>query len=138
MAEKIGIQRMIVVQASIYAPINAITQFGLHRARGVVIIDDNFDQSALQRLHQQGVRGVWFNMNGTPVERLEAQSRRLAPLGWHIQVYADGPKLLEIGSLLTKPPVEVVIDHCGSVKAAPGTVHRQFQALLQLPDSGRA
>jgi predicted TIM-barrel fold metal-dependent hydrolase len=64
--------------------------------------------------------------------------RRVAPLGWHIQIYADGETLQDIAPLLAKLPVEVVIDHCGGVKAALGVQHPQFQALLRLLDSGRA
>ena len=146
LAETVGLQRMVVVQASIYGTDNAVTldaisQFGLHRARGVAVIDDSFDEAALRRLHAQGIRGVRFNMvsgNGTPEDQLEALSRRVAPLGWHIQIYADGAKMLEIGSLLARLPVEVVIDHCGGVKAGLGVEHPQFQALLRLMDSGRA
>jgi predicted TIM-barrel fold metal-dependent hydrolase len=145
-AETLGIQRMVVVQASIYGTDNAVTldaiaKFGLHRARGVAVIDDSFDDAALRRMHEQGIRGLRFNMvsgNGTPQDQLVALARRLVPLGWHIQVYADGPKMLEIGSMLGRLPVEVVIDHCGGVKAALGTSHPQFQALLRLLDSGRA
>jgi predicted TIM-barrel fold metal-dependent hydrolase len=146
MAETVGLQRMVVVQASIYGTDNAVTldavaQFGLHRARGVAVIDDSFDDAALRRMHEQGIRGVRFNMvsgNGTPDDQLEALARRVAPLGWHIQIYADGPKLLAIGGLLARMPVEVVIDHCGGVKAGLGVQHEQFQALLRLLDSGRA
>jgi predicted TIM-barrel fold metal-dependent hydrolase len=145
-AEALGIERMVVVQASIYGTDNAVTldaisQFGPHRARGVAVIDDSFDAAALKRLHDRGIRGVRFNMvsgNGTPEDQLEALARRVAPLCWHIQIYADGAKMLEIGELLARLPVEVVIDHCGGVKAALGTDHPQFQALLRLLDSGRA
>ncbi|WP_428486953.1 amidohydrolase family protein [Rhodopila sp.] len=146
LAATLGIQRMVVVQASIYGTDNAVTldaiaQFGLHRARGVAVIDDSFDDAALRRLHEQGIRGVRFNMvsgNGTPEDQLQALVRRVAPLGWHIQIYADGPKMREIGPMLAKLPVAVVIDHCGGVKAALGTDHPQFQALLRLLDSGRS
>jgi predicted TIM-barrel fold metal-dependent hydrolase len=146
LAETIGIERMVVVQASIYGTDNAVTldaisQFGLNRARGVAVIDDSFDEAALKRLHGQGIRGVRFNMvsgNGTPEDQLEALARRVAPLGWHIQVYADGAKLQELGPLLARLPVEVVIDHCGGVEAAAGLGHPQFQALLRLLDTGRA
>lgn len=146
MAETVGLQRMVVVQASIYgtdnaATLDAIQQFGPHRARGVAVIDDSFDDAALRRLHDQGIRGVRFNMvsgNGTPEDQLEALARRVAPLDWHIQIYADGEKMLEIGDLLARLPVEVVIDHCGGVKAGLGVAHPQFQALLRLMDSGRA
>jgi predicted TIM-barrel fold metal-dependent hydrolase len=146
MAAKVGIERMVVVQASVYGTKNEVTldavrQFGLHRARAVAVIDDSFDKAALQRMHDDGVRGVRFNMvsgNGTPEDQLEALARRIAPLGWHIQIYADGDKLAEIAPQLTKLPVEIVIDHLGGVKAALGTAHPQFQTLLRLLDSGRA
>lgn len=146
MAETLGLQRMVVVQASVSGTDNAVTldairQFGLHRARGVAVIDDSFDDAALRSLHDQGIRGVRFNMvsgNGTPEDQLEALARRVAPLGWHIQIYADGDKMLAIAPLLARLPVQVVIDHCGGVMAALGTRHPQFQALLRLMDSGRA
>jgi predicted TIM-barrel fold metal-dependent hydrolase len=146
MAETLGLQRMVVVQASVSGTDNAVTldairQFGLHRARGVAVIDDSFDDGALRRLHDQGIRGVRFSMvsgNGTPEDQLEALARRVAPLGWHIQIYADGDKMLAIAPLLAHLPVQVVIDHCGGVMAALGTRHPQFQALLRLMDSGRA
>ena len=145
MADTVGIGRMVVVQASVYGTQNEVTldavqQFGLHRARAVVVIDDSIDDAALRRMHERGVRGVRFNMvsgNGTPEEQLDALARRLAPLGWHIQIYAEGDKLAEIAPRLAKLPVDVVIDHCGGVKAALGTAHPQFQALLRLLDSGR-
>lgn len=146
MAEAVGIERMVVVQASVYGTRNEVTldavrQFGVHRARAVAVIDESFDEAALRRLHEDGVRGVRFNMvsgNGTPEDQLDALARRVAPLGWHIQVYADGPKLLEVAPKLAALPVEVVIDHSGGVMAALGTAHPQFQALLRLLDSGRA
>ena len=146
LAETVGLQRMVVVQASIYGTDNAVTldaigQFGLHRARGVAVIDDSFDDAALRELHEQGIRGVRFNMvsgNGTPTDQLEALARRIAPLGWHIQIYADGATMLAMGSMLVGLPVEVVIDHCGGAKAGLGVAHPQFQALQRLMDSGRA
>ena len=105
------------------------------------MIDDSFDDAALRRMHDSGVRGVRFNMvsgNGTPEDQLDALARRIAPLGWHIQIYAEGEKLAEVAPRLAKLPVDVVIDHSGGVKAALGTAHPQFQALLRLLDSGRA
>jgi predicted TIM-barrel fold metal-dependent hydrolase len=146
MADLVGIERMVVVQASVYGTQNDVTldavrQFGLHRARAVAVIDDGFDSRALQKLHDAGVRGVRFNMvsgNGTPEDQLDGLARRIAPLGWHIQIYADGEKLAEVAPRLVSLPVEIVIDHSGGVKAALGTDHPQFRALLRLLDSGRA
>jgi predicted TIM-barrel fold metal-dependent hydrolase len=88
-AETLGLQRMVVVQASIYGTDNAVTldangRFGLDRAQGVAVIDDGFDVAAPRRLQEQGIRGVRFNMvsgNGTPEDQREALARRVAPLG---------------------------------------------------------
>jgi predicted TIM-barrel fold metal-dependent hydrolase len=145
MADAVGIDRMVVVQASVYGTQNEVTldavrQFGLDRARAIVVIDDNVTETALRGMHERGARGVRFNMvsgNGTPEEQLDALARRLAPLGWHIQIYAEGDKLAEIAPRLARLPVDVVIDHMGGIKAALGTAHPQFQTLLRLLDSGR-
>ncbi len=146
MAEMLGIQRMVVVQASVSGTDNAVTidavrQFGQHRARAVAVIDDRFTDTELRRLHDAGVRGVRFNLssgNGTPIEQLETIAHRIAPLGWHIQVYTEGETLAEMAPALAKLPVEIVIDHCGGVKSRLGLEHPQFHALLGLLDSGNA
>jgi predicted TIM-barrel fold metal-dependent hydrolase len=146
MASVIGLERMVIVTPSPYGTDNRVTldaieRFGRHRAVGVAVIDDSFDDAALKRLADAGIRGLRFNLvsgNGTPVEQLQALARRIAPLGWHIQVYADGATLAGIAPELAKLPVDVVVDHIGGVKADLGIAHPQFQALLRLLDSGRA
>jgi predicted TIM-barrel fold metal-dependent hydrolase len=146
MAQRLGIQRMVVVQASVSGTDNAVTldavrRFGQHRARAVAVIDDRFTDAMLKQMHADGVRGVRFNLssgNGTPVEQLEPIARRLATFGWHIQVYIDGETMAELAPTLARLPVPVVIDHCGGVKAGLGLEHPQFRALLKLLDSGNA
>jgi predicted TIM-barrel fold metal-dependent hydrolase len=146
MAETVGIQRMVVVQASVSGTDNAVTldavrQFGQHRARAVAVIDAGFTDAMLKQMHAAGVRGVRFNLssgNGTPIEQLEPIARRLAPLGWHIQVYTEGETLAAMAPTLAGLPVPIVIDHCGGVKAGLGPRHPQFHALLGLLDSGNA
>jgi predicted TIM-barrel fold metal-dependent hydrolase len=145
LAGTVGLERMVVVQPSVYGTDNACTldavaQFGRHRAVAVVVIDQGFDAATLRRLDDAGVRGVRFNLvsgNGTPVEQLETVARRIAPLGWHMQVYAQGEQLEALAPILPTLPVEVVLDHMGGVRATLGTSHPQFQALLRLLWSGR-
>ncbi len=145
-AARLGIERMVVVQPSPYGTDNGVTldavrRFGPARARAVAVIDESFDHAALRRLHEGGVRGVRFNLvsgNGTPEDQLLALARRIAPLGWHVQVYAEGDKLHEMAPMLAQLPVDVVIDHIGGVRSALGTGHPQFQSLLRLLGTGRA
>ena len=146
MASLVGIERMVVVQASVSGTDNAVTldavrQFGQHRTRAVAVIDASFTEDMLKQLHDGGVRGVRFNLssgNGTPIQQLEPIARRIEPLGWHIQVYTEGETLAEMASALANLPVEIVIDHCGGVRAGLGLEHPQFRALLGLLDTGRA
>jgi predicted TIM-barrel fold metal-dependent hydrolase len=145
MAGALGLQRMVVVQASPYgtdnrATLEALRAFGPERARAVAVVDETFNTAALQVLADAGVRGVRFNLvsgNGAPEDQILALAKRIAPLGWHMQVYADGAKLAALAPVLAGLPVPVVIDHCGGVGAELGTAHPQFAALLRLLDTGR-
>jgi predicted TIM-barrel fold metal-dependent hydrolase len=88
----------------------------------------------------RGARGVRFNAvsgNGTPVEQLERLAERIAPLGWHVQLYAHGSALAELEPVLRRLPMPVVVDHMGGVKAAEGGVeHPGFRSLLRLLEGG--
>ena len=136
---------MVVVQPSIYGTDNACTldavaRFGRERAVAVAVIDETFDDAALRRLDEAGVRGVRFNLvsgNSTPLEQLEAVCRRIAPLGWHLQLYAEGEQVAALAPALLKLPVPVVLDHMGGVRTSLGAAHPQFIALLRLLRSER-
>jgi predicted TIM-barrel fold metal-dependent hydrolase len=144
MAGELGLQRMVIVQASPYgtdnrATLEAVRVFGAERTRAVAVVDDGFDDAALRALADAGVCGVRFNLvsgNGAPEDQIVAFAKRIAPLGWHMQIYADGDKLLALVPVLAALPVPVVIDHCGGVRAALGTAHPHFTALLRLLDTG--
>lgn len=140
MAEALGIGRMVIVQPSVYGTDNecsldAAERFGLDRARVVAVVDDSFDDAALRAMHARGTRGVRFNAvsgNGTPLDQLDTLARRIAPLGWHLQVYAEGHQLPDLAPRLAALPVPVVIDHMGGVRTAEGVNGAGFQALLRL------
>lgn len=145
-ARALGLTRMVVVQPSVYGTDNrctldAATRFGLDRARVIAVVDPGISDAALRALHDGGTRGLRFNLvsgNGAPLEALEAMARRIAPFGWHLQLYTSGAVLAEIAPRLVTLPVEVVIDHMGGVRASEGTDAPGFQALLRLLGSGRA
>jgi len=143
MAEKLGLTRAIVVQASVYGTDNAVTldavaQFGQEHARAVVVVDDTADLAAM---HAAGARGVRFNAvsgNGAPIEQLEALARRIAPLGWHIQIYSKGAAMLDLAPRLATLPVPVVLDHMAGAPAAEGPQGPVVEAALRLLETGQA
>lgn len=145
MCEAIGIERTVIVQPSIYGTDNAVTldaveALGRDRARAVVVVDEGFDIPALRAMAERGACGVRFNAvsgNGTPLAQLEALGRRLAELGWHLQLYAHPAEMLELEPVLARLPCPLVIDHMGGVKAdQQGADHPAFQALLRLLHGG--
>jgi predicted TIM-barrel fold metal-dependent hydrolase len=145
LAATLGIERMVVVQPSIYGTDNectldAVARFGKDRARAVVVIDDQATPHALRRMHEAGARGVRFNAvsgNGTPLEQLQTLARRIAPLGWHLQLYVHGEQLMALAPALPSLGLPIVIDHMGGVSTEKGVNHPEFRALLGLLQGGR-
>ncbi|MBI1396777.1 MAG: amidohydrolase family protein [Betaproteobacteria bacterium] len=145
MARTIGIERMVIVQASPYGMDNrcvldAIGPLGSDVTRGVAVVDGDVTDAELARMHEAGIRGIRFNTlsGGTRLEHLDLLARRIAPLGWHIQIWATAKMLRELSDRLVRLPVEIVIDHLGLVSPAGGTTDPDYRALLALLGSGRA
>jgi predicted TIM-barrel fold metal-dependent hydrolase len=107
------------------------------RLRGVAIVDDTFDDRALERLHAGGVRGVRFNfvrhLGGAPdMDVFNRVIPRLAPLGWHVVLHLDAPDIAALTPMVRALPVPFVIDHMGRVDAGLGPEQPALRALLEL------
>jgi predicted TIM-barrel fold metal-dependent hydrolase len=143
MASVLGLDRMVVVQPSSYGrdhscTFDTIDILGLHRTRGVALIDDTFDIAALREMHSRGICAARVNSvtpNSTGLDQLEAIARLIAPLGWHLEVYTDTEFFPPLTKTLLSLPVPVVIDHMGKFHVARGINGPGFQALLRLLDS---
>ncbi len=146
MAGTLGLTRRVVVQASVSGTDNAVTldavaQLGRADTRAVVVVEPDAPEARLREMAEQGAVGVRFNAvsgGGTPVEALEALAARIAPLGWHIQLFLSGRALVELAPLLARLPVPVVLDHMAGARAADGPDSPTMQAALRLLDTGRA
>lgn len=143
MANTLGLTRRVIVQASVYGIDNAVTldavaQLGRADSRAIVVVDD---ASPLQAMADAGAVGVRFNAvsgNGAPLDQLEALARRIAPLGWHIQLFLKGEALVEMAPRLAALPVPVVLDHMAGARAADGANSRAMDAACRLLDTGQA
>jgi predicted TIM-barrel fold metal-dependent hydrolase len=143
MQRRVGLNRTVLVQASGYgednrAMLDALARLGA-RARGVAVVRSDLPQAELEALHAAGVRGVRFNLATLPsrypgdrIQLIDAYARSLAPLGWHLQVFADAATLTALEPVLARCTVNVVIDHMGLPDAAAGIEQGGFQAVLRL------
>ena len=146
MASTLGIERMVVVQPSVYAldnrcTIDAVARFGKHRARGVVLLGSEVDDAELKRMDDAGVRGVrfiTFAAGGAPLDQLKTVAKRIAPLGWHIQMYVRPEHLLELAPTLRDLPVQFVFDHLGAIMADRNENDPALKEILKLLDAGKA
>ena len=145
MAKCIGLQRVVVVQPSCYGTDNACLVAVLHElggcARGVAVIAVATPPSALQALHDAGVRGVRLNAksignrDAAGLRRLMlATAEQVAPLGWHVQVYADLAVLAQVTDSIRAAAAPIVLDHMGGASAADGA--EALRPLLGLLSDG--
>jgi predicted TIM-barrel fold metal-dependent hydrolase len=136
-----GLQRALIVQPSVYGTDNRCMLESLDRmagaGRGIAVVDDTADEAALRVLHARGVRGLRVNVESAGVRNAAAVGRalsrwaeRIAPMGWHLQVYASLDTVAYAAPHLAGLPVPVVLDHFAMVPAT--TQHDDPRALVVL------
>jgi len=143
--KRIGTNRNVVVQPSTYGidnrvTLDAVAAFG-PQARAVVVVNDTISDAELKRMHEQGARGIRFNLaqtGATTPEMIEPLSKRVNELGWHIQINAAAAKIAEIMPILEKVPSPIVFDHLAHIPEPEGANHPLFAQVMKLIDKGRA
>jgi predicted TIM-barrel fold metal-dependent hydrolase len=141
----LGLARTVIVQPSVYGNDHRCTEDAIRRlgdrARGVAVVPPTIEEAELARLDGVGFRGTRLNLlhsgGGVPLEALETVAAKVAPLGWHVQIYAPPELLADALPRLLALPTDVVIDHLGQIDPAPGLQQPGFRAMLRLLESGR-
>jgi D-galactarolactone isomerase len=142
--KRVGTSRNVVVQPSTYGidnrvTLDAVAAFG-PQARAVVVVNDTISDAELKRMHEQGARGIRFNLaqaGATTPEMIEPLSKRVNELGWHIQINAAAAKIAEIMPILEKLPSPIVFDHLAHIPEPDGVSHPLFAQVRKLIDKGR-
>ena len=125
----IGIERAVVVQPSVHGLDNTATLDAIKNSagkfRGVGRIDDKTPKSELQRLHDNGIRGVRFNLLDRPrgnikLDVLDRCVENIVEFGWSVDLHIDMVNLLAQEKRIRNMPIPVVIDHIARVKPAEG------------------
>ncbi len=148
MLDTLGIERAVLVQPSIYgtdnrAMLDALKQ-DTQRLRGVAVVPFDLSMAELESLHSQGVRGVRCNIvdlkedkGVLPMAGLKALSKKIKPLGWHIEFLMHVNEFPDLDVQLAELSVPLVFGHLGYVPTmtakAPG-----FEGLLRLAKDGQA
>jgi predicted TIM-barrel fold metal-dependent hydrolase len=142
-------QRVVIVTPSVYGTDNSATLYGMKArggdARGVAVIDEKTPESALDAMHQAGIRGIRLNLATSGVtdpsvgrKRYEAAVERVQKRKWHVQMYTNLAVISSIKDLVLASPVPAVFDHFGGAQAALGTGQPGFADLVELVRSGKA
>jgi predicted TIM-barrel fold metal-dependent hydrolase len=136
MLHAVGLQRAVLVHPSTYGTDNRLLLDVLRdnrNYRGIAVVDTGVSDLQLEELDRAGVKGVRVSVPA----QLEALAARVAPLGWHVQMYLRAPMMLELAPRLPKLPVPVVLDHFGGLSAAHAGASRELDTLLGLLGTGR-
>ncbi|HTS24014.1 MAG TPA: amidohydrolase family protein [Casimicrobiaceae bacterium] len=138
---RLGIERCVVVQSSVHGVDNSATADAIAARRGayvgVALLPVTIGDAELHRLDAAGFRGVRFNYMGhlgasTPIDAVVDFGRRLADLGWHLQLHFESGLVHELAPALLRSPVPVVIDHMGRIDASGGLDQPDFRRLREL------
>lgn len=147
MQDALGLERLVLVQTSIFGTDNAcmldaLERLGSARARAVAVPAADIAGSELDRWHALGVRGIRLNLasTGVPdhdaiVAAIGATAKQCARNGWHIQFFLPPQVYAGLADVLSALPVPVVLDHFAMLPA-DGSRAAEETAILRLLAGG--
>ncbi|APW40863.1 hypothetical protein RD110_21830 [Rhodoferax koreense] len=151
MHDRIGIQRMVIVQASPQGNDNACVIDSLRalramgrEARAVAVVPEGTEPGLLHELHAVGVRGLRVNLQSygqtDPVlaaARIRAAAAMAAEMDWHLQTYTTLNVIAGLSDVMKALPVPLVVDHFGLADPTAGLRQTGLGELLALVRSGK-
>lgn len=109
----------------------------------VAVVPEDMGDAELERLRDNGVRGLRFTETGESygapkpsgtlgLDALQRMAPRLRALGLHAQVWAKCGYLVEARAWLSRCGVSLVFDHMGQFDVSLGPDHATFRSFLSL------
>lgn len=145
MIRTIGVERVIVVQPSIFGTDNRCTLDSSERlgdaSRAVVAIEGDIAEEEVAAMHARGARGVRINpavRGGLPLAQFAPVAERIKPYGWHIQFFIDARTLPDLADTISRLDIPVVFDHMARIQEDSGIEEEGFRLLLDLMRDGKA
>ncbi len=136
----LGVEKGVQVHATPYGFDNSITydflKEHLGRFVGVAVVDSQIKESDLRRLDAVGFRAARLMdqfPNGATTAMLEDIARKIAPLGWHIEInIAKCSDWVDLEPRLRRCPVPLVFDHLGRPRGGEGIDQPGFKVIRRL------
>ncbi|WP_336485209.1 amidohydrolase family protein [Methylobacterium nigriterrae] len=141
-----GISNAVLVQPSFLGTDNSYMLDALKRYpdrfRGIAVVQPDIAPDALRALASAGVAGIRLNLIGARNPPFDTEPwptllKRLAELGWQVEVQAEARRWPELLPLLLKSGVTIVADHFGKPDPKLGVDDPGFQHLLKSGATGR-
>jgi 2-pyrone-4,6-dicarboxylate lactonase len=139
--EQLGIQHCVVVQPACHGFDNSVTADATVATggcyKGVALVPLTVSDAELKRLDAAGLCGARFHymghlVAGPKIDDVIVFAKRLADLGWHLQIHMEASLIADLAPALRRSPVPVVMDHMGRLDASLGLEQPPFRALLAL------
>lgn len=144
MLSTLGLDRAVIVHPSVYGTDNRATLDAIKKGganfRGVAVVEADIEFSELERMHHAGIRGVRINLlfkGGIGMSAVRSLTKKIAPLGWHLQVLIDVSEFDALDTLADLP-VDVVFDHMGHMSTRKGLNQPGFVKMLKMLERGHA
>jgi predicted TIM-barrel fold metal-dependent hydrolase len=142
---RLGVDRHVLVQPSTYGFDNALhlaalRQAGPERARMVAVVPPDAPMPQLREMAAAGVAGARANLvQAVPLRPADVAplARRVADLGWHLQVFAGAGLIVELAEVLRAAPCPVVFDHFAQLPLAGWAAHPAWGVVMDLVQAGR-
>src|SRR6266851_2947203 len=136
-----GIARGVLTAPSFYGSDNRLLLEALdahpERLRGTVIVDPRVEAEALAAMDRRGVTGIrlnWIRRSSIPDPGSPAYQglfAKVRELGWHVEIFLEGPKLAEVLPQVRASGARVVVDHFGAPDPAQGIACKGFRRLIE-------
>lgn len=113
------------------------------RLRATAIVEPDIDLHSLKAMDAAGIVGIRFSLRGyasmpdLSTSTYQRLLRRVADLGWHVHIYAEGERIAALAPVLLDAGVNLVIDHFGNPDPVLGEASPGFQAALRGIETGR-
>jgi len=137
----LGVSANVIVQGTCHGSDNSAMMDALvaakGRARGVATVEPGVSAAQLNELHDAGVRAVRFNyvrrlVDPEPDEYYLRIVEKIAPLGWHVDVYFEAEDLARRWDFFTSLESIVVVDHIGRPDVSQPVDGPEFGRFLRL------